>query len=139
MKPEGPAHPWPGKLLVTLMALGGLAALFASAWSLFGPPPGTVRMFGLRAGGWVLSAPVPRLAMALFGGLLLAAAWGLATWRAWGWWAAVGLATLFGLGFVVELLAPVWGGGHASVLDFYGLLYVVCLPYLFRNRRFFAR
>jgi hypothetical protein len=77
--------------------------------------------------------------MALFGVSLGVAAWGLFTWRTWAWWAAVGVAILFGLGFLVELLAPVWGGGRASVLDFYGLLYVVCLPYLFRNRRFFQR
>jgi hypothetical protein len=136
---RSPVHAWPGKLLVALMALGGLAALFASAWSLFGPPPGTVRMFGLRAGGWVLSAPVPRIAMALFGGGLLVAGWGVVTWRAWAWWAAVGFAALFGLGFLAQLLAPLWGGAPASVLDFYALLYVVCLPYLFRNRRFFER
>jgi hypothetical protein len=134
-----PAHAWPGKLLVALMALGGFGALFASLWSLLGTPPGTVRMFGLRATGWVLSALLPRLAMVVFGLGLLSSAWGVVTWRRWSWWAALGLTVLFGLGFLAQLAAPLWGGAGASVLDFYALLYVVCLPYLFRNRRFFRR
>jgi hypothetical protein len=136
---DRPGHAWPGKLLVALLALGGLGAFLAAGWSVFGPSPGTVRMFGLRAGGWVLSDLLPRLLMIVFGGLLLATGWGVVTWRRWAWWAALGLITLFGLGFLAQLLAPLWNGAPASVLDFYALLYIVCAPYLVRNRRFFRR
>ncbi len=134
---RGPTHAWPGKLLVAVMALGGLGALLAAVWSLFGPPPGTVRMFGLRGRGWMLTAFIPRLAMAAFGTALLVSSWGLVAWRRWAWWSSVGFAALFGLGFLAQLLAPMWGGAPASALDLYALLYVVCLPYLIRNRRFF--
>jgi len=121
------------------MALGGLGAVGVAAWSLFAPPPGTVRMFGFRAGGWILGALVPRVLMAAFGGVLLAVGWGVLTWRRWAWSAALALVGLFGVGFLAQLLAPLWDGAPASVLDFYALLYVVCVPYLIRNRRFFRR
>ena len=138
-EPPRPAHAWPGKLLVALAALGGLAAVGVAAWSLFEPPPGTVRMFGLRAGGWMLEAWLPRVAMTAFGAVLLAVGWGVVGWRRWAWWASLGLAALFGLGFLAQLLAPLWHGAPASVLDVYALLYVVCVPYLVRHRRFFRR
>lgn len=134
-----PRHAWPGKLLVALLALGGLGALGVAAWSMVAPPAGTVRMFGLRTGGWLLASVLPRLLMAVFGGVLLAVGWGVTTWRRWAWWASIVLVALFGTGFTAQLLAPLWHGEPASVLDFYALLYVACVPYLLRNRRHFHR
>ena len=122
-------HGWPGRLLIALLAglgvlalaVGALRPLLPEGWLVY---TGRWEETGAR---WVALA---------VGAVSLALSVGIARFRRWAWLALMMLAAALLARFVVGLSNPV--GGSGIVLHTYGVIIVLCAPYLWSRRRDFA-